>query len=89
MKSNKILQNVKFDSSNGKMYEELGNTSSLSTTDAAVTTLAVTAAAAAAAASASAVTQAASDYYQSYQSYPYGQQYMSGFTYGSGRVPQG
>ena len=87
MKSNKILQNVKFDSSNGKMYEELGNTSSLSTTDAAVTTLAVTAAAVAA--SASAVTQAASDYYQSYQSYPYGQQYMSGFTYGSGRVPQG
>ena len=87
MKSNKILQNVKFDSSNGKMYEELGNTSSLSTTDAAVTTLAVTAAAVAA--SASAVTQAASDYYHSYQTYPYGQQYMSGFTYGSGRVPQG
>ena len=45
VKSSKILQNVKFDSSNGKMYEELGNPSSLSTTDSAVATPAVTAAA--------------------------------------------
>lgn len=61
-----MLQNVKFDSTNGKMYEELGST----TTDTSVT-LAVTSTAA----------TSALDYYQSYQNYPYSQQYMTGFTY--------
>ena len=61
MKSNKILQNVKFDSSNGKMYEELGNPSSLGTTDPAVTGTQ----AAVSSAGSAAVSQAASDYYHS------------------------
>lgn len=65
------------------MYEELGGSSSSTlppTTDPAVTTLpsAVTTMA-----SSASVSSSVSDYYQSYQSYPYGQQYMTaGFAAG-------
>lgn len=83
------MQNVKFDSTNGKMYEELGGSSSSTlppTTDPAVTaTSAALPAVVTTMGGSSAATSSSSvsDYYQTYQSYPYGQQYMTaGFAAG-------
>ena len=59
------------------MYEELGTSAADSAVPASASTLGSSSAAASASAS------AVSDYYQSYQSYPYGQQYMTGFSYGT------
>ena len=75
------LQNVKFDSSTGKMYEELGGSSTLATSETGVATKTISPAVTASISSAqiSAVaTSSASDYYFNYQSYPYSQQYMTG-----------
>ena len=74
IKNNKVHnQNVKFDSSNGKMYEELGNHSSSNTTSVSTPTIPT----------ATPAMVSSSEYYQGYQSYPYTQQYMSNFGYGS------
>ena len=76
IKNNKVHnQNVKFDSSTGKMYEELGNHSSSNTTSASVSTPTIP--------TATPAMVSSSEYYQGYQSYPYTQQYMSNFGYGS------
>ena len=90
-KSNKLLQNVKYDSSTGKMYEELGASATNNGTNALapsghpeIVTSVNSASAAAAAAAATAAALAGNDYYQSYQTYPYGSSnYMSGFSYGN------
>ena len=91
-KSNKLLQNVKYDSSTGKMYEELGASATNNATNALapsghpaeIVTSVNSASAAAAAAAATAAALAGNDYYQSYQTYPYGSSnYMSGFSYGN------
>ena len=79
IKNNKVHnQNVKFDSSTGKMYEELGNHSSSNTTSASVSTPTIP--------TATPAMVSSSEYYQGYQSYPYTQQYMSNFGYGSSAV---
>ena len=90
-KSNKLLQNVKYDSSTGKMYEELGASATSNGTNALapsghpeIVTSVNSASAAAAAAAATAAALAGNDYYQSYQAYPYGSSnYMSSFNYGN------
>ena len=89
-KSSKLLQNVKYDSSTGKMYEELGvtgltmPTGSVSGNPEGTTGSLNSASAAAAAAAATAAALAGTDYYQNYQNYPYGSSnYMSSFNYGT------
>ena len=90
-KSSKLLQNVKYDSSTGKMYEELGvtgltmPTGSVSGNPEGTTGGSLnSASAAAAAAAATAAALAGTDYYQNYQNYPYGSSnYMSSFNYGT------
>ena len=79
IKNNKLHnQTVKFDSSNGKMYEELGNNASSNTSSTSASTPTIP--------SATPAMVSSSEYYQGYQSYPYTQQYMSNFGYGSSAV---
>ena len=84
------IQNVKYDSTTGKMYEELGSSSGAAVASSGLGTGTATGTGAVASSLTSDLNRVASDYlgYQNYQSYPYGNvsqvQYVGSFASGYG-----